>query len=117
GGVFGEWGVGRIWVGIGRGWARREQFVVCLFRGEKGTGARICREFFYEYPPSPLTRPPMDHPGSPADHGDALDLDQHAGPREVRHRDERAGRVVAVGEELPAQFDEAVAVARIVDEH
>ena len=59
----------------------------------------------------------MDHPGSPADHGDALDLDQHAGPREVRNSDERAGRVVAVGEELPAQLDEAVAVARIVDEY
>src|SRR5262249_56336913 len=52
----------------------------------------------------------------PADHRHALDLDQHAGPGEVRNRDQRARRGVAVREEPLAQLYEAVAVARIVDE-
>src|ERR1700722_368073 len=53
---------------------------------------------------------------SPADYRDTLDFDQHAGPREMRHGDQRAGGTSSVGEEPAPQFDEAVAVARIVDE-
>src|SRR5262247_84496 len=50
------------------------------------------------------------------DHRDGLDLDLHAGPREVGDGDERAAGVVAVGELLFAQLDEPVAVARLLDE-
>src|SRR5215831_19326241 len=53
---------------------------------------------------------------SAADHRHALDLDQHARAGEVRHRDERTRRIVPVGKESLAHVDEAVAVARIVDE-
>src|SRR5256885_9237232 len=48
-----------------------------------------------------------------ADHGDPLDLDLHAGPREVRDGDERAPRVAAIRELLLADLDEAVAVAGV----
>src|SRR5439155_26457417 len=41
----------------------------------------------------------------------------HAGAREVRHRDERAGWELAVGKQRPADLDEAVAMARLLDEH
>src|SRR6266853_69330 len=52
-----------------------------------------------------------------ADHADRLDLDLDAGSREIRHRDERAPRIVAVLEIVFAHLDEAVAVARLLDEH
>src|SRR6267143_5447909 len=52
-----------------------------------------------------------------ADHADRLDLDLDSRPREIRHRDERAPRVVAVLEVVLAHLDEAVAVARLLDEH
>src|SRR5205809_5819325 len=52
-----------------------------------------------------------------ADHADGLDLDLDARAREVGHRDERASRVVAVLEIVLAHLDEAVAVARLLDEH
>src|SRR6266852_8098916 len=52
-----------------------------------------------------------------ADHTDRLDLDLDARPREVRHRDERAPRIVAILEVVLAHLDEAVAVARLLDEH
>src|SRR5262245_22498617 len=54
---------------------------------------------------------------SPTDYRHALDLDQHARPREVGDRDQRACGKIAVREIALAQLDEAVAVARIVDEH
>src|SRR6266581_273736 len=52
-----------------------------------------------------------------ADDADRLDLDLDSRPREIRHRDERAPRVVAVLEVVLAHLDEAVAVARLLDEH
>src|SRR6267154_10703 len=52
-----------------------------------------------------------------ADHAYGLDLDLDSRPREIRHRDERASRVVAVLEVVLAHLDEAVAVARLLDEH
>src|SRR5712691_7285067 len=52
-----------------------------------------------------------------ADHADRLDLDLDARPREVRHRDERAPRIVAILEVVLAHLDEAVAVSRLLDEH
>src|SRR5947209_20112187 len=52
-----------------------------------------------------------------ADHADRLDLDLDARAREIRHRDERAPRVVAVLEIVLAHLDEAIAVARLLDEH
>src|SRR6267143_714507 len=51
------------------------------------------------------------------DHADRLDLDLDARAREVGHRDERAPRIVAVLEVVLAHLDEAVAVARLLDEH
>src|SRR2546422_6601884 len=51
-----------------------------------------------------------------ADHTDRLDLDLDARPREVRHRDERAPWIVAILEVVLAHLDEAVAVARLLDE-
>src|ERR1051326_435472 len=52
-----------------------------------------------------------------ADHGDALDLDQHAGAGKVRHGDQRAAGIIAVLERIAPNLDETVAVARVVDEH
>src|SRR6266436_7817699 len=52
-----------------------------------------------------------------ADHAHRLDLDLDARSREVGHRDERAPRIVAVLEIVLAHLDEAVAVARLLDEH
>src|SRR5882762_6687776 len=52
-----------------------------------------------------------------ADHADRLDLDLDARPGEIGHRDERAPRVVAVLEVVLAHLDEAVAVARLLDEN
>src|SRR5713101_4216462 len=52
-----------------------------------------------------------------ADDADRLDFDLDARPREIRHRDERAPRVVAVLEVVLAHLDEAIAVARLLDEH
>src|SRR4029079_12645876 len=54
---------------------------------------------------------------SAADHCDALNLDQHAGAREIRDRDQRARRKIAFRKKSAPQLHEAVAVARIVDEH
>src|SRR5258708_7589165 len=52
-----------------------------------------------------------------ADHSHGLDLDLDAGAREVAHRDQRAAGIVAVLEHVLAHLDEAVAVARFLDEH
>src|SRR5712691_7631979 len=52
-----------------------------------------------------------------SDHADRLDLDLDARAREIRHRDERAPRIVAVLEVVLAHLDETVAVARLLDEH
>src|SRR5438309_9789850 len=52
-----------------------------------------------------------------ADDADRLDLDLDARSREIRHRDERAPRIVAVLEIVLAHLDETVAVARLLDEH
>src|SRR5258708_13623832 len=51
-----------------------------------------------------------------ADHAHRLDLDLDSRAREVGHGDERAPRVVAVLEHVLAHLDEAVAVARLLDE-
>src|SRR6266571_1291628 len=51
-----------------------------------------------------------------ADHAHRLDLDLDAGPGEVGDGDERAPRIVAVLEGVLAHLDEAVAVARLLDE-
>src|SRR5437660_7131476 len=51
------------------------------------------------------------------DHADRLDLDLDARPREVGHRDERAARIVAVLEHVLPHLDEAIAVARFLDEY
>src|SRR5712691_8008692 len=51
-----------------------------------------------------------------ADHAHRLDLDLDARAREVGDGDERAPRVVAVLEGVLAHLDEAVAVARLLDE-
>src|SRR5687767_14027516 len=60
--------------------------------------------------PSPLRQ-------AVADDADGLDLDLDAGAGEVGNGDERAGRKVAPGEQLAADLDEAVAEARLLDEH
>src|SRR6266850_2262920 len=52
-----------------------------------------------------------------ADHADRLDLDLDPRPHEVGDRDERAAGIVAVLEHVFAHLDEAVAVARLLDEH
>src|SRR5437868_9168224 len=49
--------------------------------------------------------------------GDALDFDDDAGPGEARDGDEGAGGIAALLEELLADLDEAIAHARIGDEH
>src|SRR5215813_259025 len=56
-------------------------------------------------------------PAGVADHRDALDLDLHPGPCEVRHRDEGAAWKRAGRKHLSADLDEPVAVARFLDEH
>src|SRR6266851_3590389 len=52
-----------------------------------------------------------------ADHAHRLDLDLDARAREVGDGNERAPRIVAVVEVVLAHLDEAVAVARLLDEH
>src|SRR5882672_1371472 len=52
-----------------------------------------------------------------ADHAHRLDLDFDARARKVGHGDKRAARVVAVLEHVLPHLDEAVAVARLLDEH
>src|SRR5207245_5015094 len=52
-----------------------------------------------------------------ADHADRLDLDLDPGTREVGHGDERAARIVTVLEHVLPHLDEAIAVARLLDEH
>src|SRR5262245_50087593 len=56
-------------------------------------------------------------PAAVADHSDRLDLDLDARAGEVGHGDERAARVIAVLEHVLPHLDEAVAVARLLDEH
>src|SRR5712692_8476840 len=51
-----------------------------------------------------------------ADHAHRLDLDLDAGPGEIGDGDERAPGIVAVLEHVLAHLDEAVAVARLLDE-
>src|SRR5688572_195542 len=48
---------------------------------------------------------------------DSLNFDQHAGPRKVRDRDQRARGKFSMLENLAANFNERIAMARIVDEH
>src|SRR5882762_6987149 len=52
-----------------------------------------------------------------ADDSYRLDLDLDARPGEIRHRDERAPRIVAVLEVVLAHLDETVAVTRFLDEN
>src|SRR5258705_35084 len=52
-----------------------------------------------------------------ADHAHRLDLDLDARAREIGDGNKRAPRIVAVLEVVLAHLDEAVAVARLLDEH
>jgi hypothetical protein len=63
----------------------------------------------------PLFLPSRGRSCTITDDGDALNLDLHSGPGEVRDRDQRAGREVPVREELSPDLDEAVPVPRLLD--
>src|SRR5438093_552924 len=87
-------------------------------RADQRLGSRVDR-VYYAAAASPalsLLRRAAPVRALVADHRDALDLDLHPGPGEVRHGDERAPREVAVGEHLSTDLHEAITVARVLDE-
>src|SRR5262245_16511482 len=71
-------------------------------------------------PPTVLSQPASGSPrrgsGTVTDHRDGLDLDLDARTREIRDGDQRARRVAIARELVLPDLDEAIAVARLLDE-